>query len=229
MGSSLITIDKDGDEDLIWISLFRLVLGQIERLKLSPDGASEDHTEFTVKPSELDKRTYARVILSLQASWNVAPFAFDWRKDMDNASDALAASIREKFPDQPVHLVAHSMGGLGCRNFIRRYRKQWDAMRGEDGARGGRLIMLGTPNYGSFAIPQTMTVMKRWSNFWPADLTNSLSDILAVINTFVGSYEITLHRASSRSPCKDYIAGIAGGTLRYRQVICSSPGIPSGY
>ena len=191
MGSSLITIDKDGDEDLIWISLFRLVLGQIERLKLSPDGASEDHTEFTVKPSELDKRTYARVILSLQASWNVAPFAFDWRKDMDNASDALAAFIREKFPDQPVHLVAHSMGGLVCRNFIRRHRKQWDAMRGKDGARGGRLIMLGTPNYGSFAIPQTMTGNETLVKLLAAaDLTNSLSDILAVINTFVGSYEM---------------------------------------
>jgi pimeloyl-ACP methyl ester carboxylesterase len=200
MGSSLMTMDKDGNEDLIWINLLRLVLGQIERLKLSPDGTSEDNDEFTVKPSELNKRVYTRTVLWLQASWNVEPFAFDWRKDIDSASDTLSAFIREKFPRQPVHLVAHSMGGLVCRNFIRRHRKQWDALRGGDGARGGRLIMLGTPNYGSFAILQAMTGDETLVKLLAAaDLTNSLSEILCTINTFVSSYE-TLPSPSKLPP-----------------------------
>jgi pimeloyl-ACP methyl ester carboxylesterase len=191
MGSSLMTVDKDGDEDLIWINLFMLLLGQIERLKLSADGATEHNAKFTVKPGELDKRAYARAILSLQVSWNVEPFSFDWRKDIDKASDQLAAFIRKKFPGQPVHLVAHSMGGLVCRNFIRRHRKQWDAIHGGDGARGGRLIMLGTPNFGSFAMLQTMTGDETLVKLLAAaDLTNSLSEILCTINTFVGSYEM---------------------------------------
>jgi len=191
MGSSLLTTDKKGDEDLIWINLFRLIPGQIKRLKLSPDGDSEEDDDFTVKPGELHKRTYTRIILWLQASWIVAPFAFDWRKDIDSSSDALSAFIQEKFPGQPVHLVAHSMGGLVCRNFIRRHRKQWEALCGRDGARGGRLIMLGTPNYGSFAIPQTMTGDETMVKLLAAaDLTNSLSEILGIINTFVGSYEM---------------------------------------
>jgi pimeloyl-ACP methyl ester carboxylesterase len=191
MGSSLSTVDRQGKEELVWINLFGLVLGQIERLKLSPDGSSEENSKFAIKPSGLDKRTYARAILWLKASWKVEPFAFDWRKDMDSAADALAAFIRNKFGDQPVSLVAHSMGGLVCRNFIRRHREQWDAMRGQDGGKGGRLVMLGTPNYGSFAIPQAMTGDEMMVKFLAAaDLTNNLSEILEIINTFVGTYQM---------------------------------------
>ncbi len=191
MGSNLITIDKDGDEDLVWINLFRLAAGQIGRLKLTPDGSREANPKFTVQPSELNKRTYARAILWLRASWNVEPFAFDWRKDIDSAADALAAFIRTHLPDQPVNLVAHSMGGLVCRNFIRRHRDQWDALRGKEGGKAGRLVMLGTPNYGSFAIPQAMTGEDRMVKLLAAaDLTHSLSEILAIINSFVGSYQM---------------------------------------
>ncbi|MBN1662759.1 MAG: CHAT domain-containing protein [Deltaproteobacteria bacterium] len=191
MGSSLMTTDTEGDADLIWISLFRLVAGQIRRLAFKPDGASEDNSRYVVTPGELDKRVYTRAVLWLQASWNVESFPFDWRKDIDTASDALAVFIKQKFPHQPVHLVAHSMGGLVCRNFIRRHGEQWNALQGGDGAEGGRLIMLGTPNYGSFAIPQTMTGRETLVKLLAAaDLKNSLSDILDTINTFVGSYEM---------------------------------------
>jgi hypothetical protein len=83
------------------------------------------------------------------------------------------------------------MGGLVCRNFIRRHKAQWDAMAGQDGSRGGRLVMLGTPNYGSFAIVQAMTGDKTMVKVLAAaDLTKSLSEVLGVIDTFVGSYQM---------------------------------------
>ncbi len=191
MGSNLITVEKDGDEDLVWVNLLRLAVGQIERLKLSPDGSQDDNPDFTVKPSDLDKRTYARTILWLKARWNVYPFPYDWRKDMDISSAALAAFIREKCGGEPAHLVAHSMGGLVSRNFIRLHRDLWDKMAGSDGGKGGRLIMLGTPNFGSFVIPQTFTGVEKMVRLLAAaDLTNSLAVILEIINTFVGSYEM---------------------------------------
>ena len=191
MGSHLTTVDRDGDEDLVWINLFRLAAGQIERLKLSPDGSRENNPKFSVKASDLDKRTYARAILWLQASWRVEPFAFDWRRDIDRSADALAVFLRDKFMGQPVNLVAHSMGGLVCRSFIRRHREQWDAMRGRNGNKGGRLIMLGTPNYGSFAITQAITGDETMVRLLAAaDLTNQLSEVLAIINSFVGTYEM---------------------------------------
>ncbi|RPI36161.1 MAG: hypothetical protein EHM54_06415, partial [Nitrospiraceae bacterium] len=191
MGANLITVEKDGDEDIVWVNFMRLIAGQIKRLMLSPDGSREDDQEYMVKPGTLDKRTYARAILWLRAWWNVQPFAYDWRKDIDVASNALASFIRDKFADQPVNLVAHSMGGLVCRNFIRLHRDLWDGMHGDSGSRGGRLIMLGTPNYGSFAIPQTLTGVEKTVRLLAvADLKNDLSGILEILDTFVGSYQM---------------------------------------
>ena len=59
--------------------------------------------------------------LAQRARWNAEPFAYDWRKGIDTASDELARVIRARFPGQPVHIVAHSMGGLVARNMIRRH------------------------------------------------------------------------------------------------------------
>jgi pimeloyl-ACP methyl ester carboxylesterase len=190
MGSSLTTVD-DGDEDLIWIHLIRLASGQIERLRLTPDGSGEADPALQVKATDIDKRSYARAILWLRARWNVQPFAYDWRKDIDHAAHALAAFIRDTFGEQPVHLLAHSMGGLVARNFIRLHRDLWDQMRQSDQARGGRLIMLGTPNFGSFAIPQALTGVESLVRLLAAaDLQHDLSALLAILNSFVGTYQL---------------------------------------
>jgi pimeloyl-ACP methyl ester carboxylesterase len=191
MGSSLTTFDGGGDEDLIWIHLLRLACGQIGRLQLTPDGGGEADPALHVKATDIDKRTYARAVLWLRAHWNVQPFAYDWRKDIDEAAHALAAFIRDTFGDQPVHLLAHSMGGLVARNFIRLHRELWEQMRQGDQSRGGRLIMLGTPNFGSFAIPQALTGVESLVRLLAAaDLQHNLSELLAILNTFVGTYQL---------------------------------------
>lgn len=190
MGSYLTTVE-DGDEDLIWIHLLRLASGGIGRLQLTPDGSGEADPAVQVKATDIDKRTYARAMLWLRARWNVQPFAYDWRQDIDQAAHALAAFIRETFGDQPVHLLAHSMGGLVARNFMRLHRQLWDQMRQSDQSRGGRLIMLGTPNFGSFAIPQALTGVEslvRW--LAAADLEHNLLELVAILNTFVGTYQL---------------------------------------
>ncbi len=197
MGSNLASVEASGDEDLVWVNLARLVLGQLERLKLSSDGSREEDPNYKVIVMGIDKRTYSRALIRLGARWNVLPFAFDWRKDIDESSHALAKFIQDKFGDEPVHLVAHSMGGLLCRNFIVRHKELWEKMRGD--GRGGRLIMMGTPNYGSFAIPQAMTgdeKLVRWLARF--DLEHDLAEILEIINTFVGSYQML--PAPSRIP-----------------------------
>jgi pimeloyl-ACP methyl ester carboxylesterase len=199
MGSSLAT-KKGGDVDVVWINFARLALGRIARLRLSPDGTQEADSSYTVSPRALVQLAYARTILWLRARWNVEPFAFDWRKDIDSSSNELARRIGEKFSGQPVHIVAHSMGGLVSRNFIRLHRKLWDSLRDAEGERGGRLIMLGTPNYGSFSIPQVMTgteTLVKW--LARADIRHSPAELLQIINTFVGSYQM-LPAPSKLSP-----------------------------
>ena len=117
------------------------------------------------------------------------PYAYDWRKDIDEASDGLAALIRSRFGREPVHLVAHSMGGLVARNFIRRHPRLWESMRDPALIAGGRLVMLGTPNYGSYAIVQVLTgadPLLGWLVRF--DLGHNLTELLEITNTFLGTY-----------------------------------------
>ncbi len=190
MGSEL-SVTEDGDDEVIWVSFLRLIRGGIAKLQLDKDGTQEADSGLRVEPSGLDKDSYAETVLWLKAYWNVEPFAYDWRKDLDLAADNLKALIETKFKDQPVHLVAHSMGGLVSRNFIRLYPKVWKAMLEPKKIQGGRLIMLGTPNYGSYAIANAMVAGdKLVRRLAAADLTHDLDEVLDILNGFVGSYQL---------------------------------------
>jgi len=189
-GSDLAVV-KGGDQDQIWISFPRLIVGRIIDLKLRSDGGGEENSKQAVVATCINKRYYARTMVALRARWNAEPFAYDWRKDIDISADGLAEMIRARFPGQPVHLVAHSMGGLVSRNMIRRHPKLWEQMRGAEPAVGGRLIMLGTPNYGSFAIVQAMTGEDRMMGLLEKiDMKHDMSELLGITNSFVGSYQL---------------------------------------
>src|SRR5215203_5903630 len=61
---------------------------------------------------------YWKQILSLRRNWNVYPFWFDWRKDLNVSADELRTHIDTKIgEDAPVHIIGHSMGGLVTRTF----------------------------------------------------------------------------------------------------------------
>lgn len=88
-------------------------------------------------------------------------FAYDWRQDNVRAAaalDDLIEQIRRDYgkPDLKVDIVAHSMGGLIARYWLRygktdvlddRVLRDIDQVYGRDKLR--RLVMLGTPNLGS--------------------------------------------------------------------------------
>ncbi len=70
--------------------------------------------------------------------------SYDWRLGLDVLGAQLAARIESE--EQPVILVAHSMGGLVARVAARMLPKRMVR----------KLIMLGTPNAGSFASVQAL-------------------------------------------------------------------------
>jgi pimeloyl-ACP methyl ester carboxylesterase len=190
MGSDL-AVEEDGSPRKVWVALGRLILGAMGKLQLAEDGASPVVPQCRVLPIGLEKRTYSRAVLWLRARWNVETLPFDWRKDLDDAASRLASLVQEKFKGQPAHIVAHSMGGLVARNFIRLYPDLWQGMRDRSGAGGGRLVMLGTPNYGSYTIPQVFTG-KEWllRCLAMADLEHNLDEVLEIVATFVGCYQM---------------------------------------
>jgi hypothetical protein len=196
MGSELTAVDRAGSSDPIWLHVLRIVAGRLEVLRLSDDGRSEYDPGFDVRASGILKRAYGELLLALALNWNVRAFWFDWRKDLKLAAAELDAQISGWFDDDaPVHLVAHSMGGLVARTFIQSYPRHWAAMwdtrSPRPGALGGRLIMLGTPNHGSFSIPQAITgVLDTVQKLAWLDLRHSLSDLLTVLNSFVGTYQM---------------------------------------
>ena len=188
-GSNLDVIAPHGDKDHIWVNLWRIIRGRLSELQLAANGSTEADPSLRVLASGINKSFYARAVMALRARWNVEPLAYDWRRDIDQASDLLAEFIRARFADKPCHLVVHSLGGLVARNFIRRHPQIWEGMKDSDLVAGGRLIMLGTPNYGSFAIPPVLTGSDEMIEMLArVDLAHSLHELLEISNTFVGSY-----------------------------------------
>jgi len=190
MSADLATEGIDGATNLIWMNLPRLSQGQFSRLKLSPDGTEEADPTFPVRVLGTNLAAYAIPLLWLQARWNTLPYAYDWRKDLDLAADGLAEFIEAHFPDEPVHLVSHSMGGVVCRNFIHRHPVLWQRMRDPARVRGGRLIQMGTPNYGTFVVTQVLTGQSEivWA-LDQTDLGHNSDELAEIASTFVANYQ----------------------------------------
>src|SRR5688572_3123638 len=193
MGSHLSVVEADdGDEDHVWVSLWRLVKGDMKRLKLAADGKTNANGE-TVKATGLIGWYYALALETLQAE----PFPYDWRVSVCDTATKLDAFIQANLangtfdPSKPVHFVAHSMGGLVVRNFVRQHHKTWTDV-------DGRLVMLGTPNAGSFAAVQTLmgknSLVKNIAAVLPFQ---SKSDWFQVVNSFPGLYQLCPSKLSN--------------------------------
>lgn len=185
MGSHLSVKDEDGDEDAIWFSFWRIVKGDLKRLKLKKDGKTNEDGE-TVTATGLIGWYYARALEAFQAE----PFPYDWRLDIGETAKELDKFLDKKLSDgtfsrtKPIHFVAHSMGGLVVREFIQQFPKTWEKVK-------GRLVMLGTPNSGSFAAVQTlMGKNETAAKLAKIDLRHNSADIFRIINTFFGMYQL---------------------------------------
>ena len=144
LGSNL---EVDGQR--IWLGP-RIVFG-LKRLayapgkdKVSPDG-----------PLAL----YEELSRFLAQTHEVIEFGYDWRRPLEEEANRLADAVEEALAargrnGQPVRIVAHSMGGLLARTMLLERPQVWKAMMSRAGA---RILMLGTPNGGSWAPMQVLS------------------------------------------------------------------------
>lgn len=194
MGSELSSYSRSGAAEQLWAKVVQIMRGHLAKLELGTDGRSAIDPSIDVRPSGIMKRHYGDLLLTLSDLWRVRAFWFDWRKDLLVAAAELEAEIKSNFDDgAPVHLVAHSMGGLVARTFVKAYPDRWAAMwdKAGHGKRGGRLIMLGTPNHGSYAIPQVMTgVDGLVRKLALLDLTHSADELLDIFTSLPGLYQM---------------------------------------
>ena len=148
---------KVGDKR-IWLSL--RVVGGLGRLAWK-DGAPDG-----VAPDGPIGMFYDALIAHLEKTHEVVPFAFDWRRPIEDEAARLATAVTRALDARdanrlPVQLVAHSMGGLVARTMQIVAPAVWDRLMARDGA---RLLMLGTPNAGSWAPMQVLSGDDRFGN-----------------------------------------------------------------
>lgn len=134
LGSSLGTPGNFLTRNTIWFDPVSLTRGEAMNLRLTAAGNSAADVLGVVPVAH----TFLRLRLKRQG-YDVRYFAYDWRQSIAVSGKRLATFVRKLKPDT-VHIVAHSMGGLVSRAALKVGMPNI-----------GRVVMLGTPNRGSFS------------------------------------------------------------------------------
>ena len=164
----------------VWLKPTSLAWGGIDKITV-------DSNDVTA--SGMISHYYADLIEHLKGSFHVIPFPFDWRLSITESAVALGQHVSKVLGDtsQPVSFLAHSMGGLVVRQMIALQPEVW----GQITDRHGRLVMLGTPNQGSFSVIRTL-MGENWliKLLSLMDVRNSEKDILKIIANYNGLLEM---------------------------------------
>lgn len=118
-----------------------------------------DSEDRVVEPDGPIGLTYDALMDFLAESHEVIPFSYDWRKPLEEEAKRLGEEVHAALKarernGQPVRILAHSMGGLLARTMQIVSEDTWNQWMARDGA---RLLMLGTPNEGSWAPMQVLS------------------------------------------------------------------------
>ena len=142
----------------IWLGL--RLLGGFDQLRYQPDGADQ------VQPDGAIGLIYDALVEHLKKSHDVTVFDFDWRRPLEDEAQRLATEVERQLDarassGQPVRLVVHSMGGVLARTLQLERPAVWQRLMAHPAA---RLLMLGTPNGGSWSPMQALTGDDTFSN-----------------------------------------------------------------
>lgn len=123
-------------DDVIWVDPVDVALGRLGELALGRGAPRHG-------PLGVFLIAYLKLKLRLEiAGFNPDFFPYDWRLGLDQTGRALAEHLAQhEGAHREVHLIGHSMGGLVIRAALKLGAR-----------RVGRVIQVGTPNHGSFAV-----------------------------------------------------------------------------
>jgi pimeloyl-ACP methyl ester carboxylesterase len=160
--------------DIVWLDPLDIQRGRLAALRL-PAAAP-------IVPLGVVLFSYLRLKLYLRAAGFAAEFHdYDWRLSIAQSGRALAERLRALRPAR-VAIVAHSMGGLVSRA----------ALALGDTRHLERLVLLGTPNCGSFAAVQalrgTYAVVRKVACLAQRASAESLA--AEIFSTFPSLYEL---------------------------------------
>ncbi len=160
--------------DILWLDPIDFQLGRMTELRLAEGSRLLSLGAMSY--------TYLKLTLSLRkAGFDAVLLDYDWRRDLASLGKSLAGRIAADGA-RNVGIVGHSMGGLVARA----------ALTHAAGRQVSRLVMLGTPNSGSFgavqAVRGTYSVVRKLAML---DLRHD-AEFLAneVFSSFPGLYEL---------------------------------------
>lgn len=175
MGSLLN--DEEGN---IWVNLLRINRGDfVSELKIA---------STSIKADGVMENSYKRMGELLLEDNDLRVFAFDWRKSLEETAQLFIAELKEYLKyNQPINIVAHSMGGLVIKSLIKMDRDLWKKFC----AGSNKLILLGTPWLGSHLIMEVLTGhSRRIKQLDLIDWNNNKKGILSTVNEFPGVFEL---------------------------------------
>jgi pimeloyl-ACP methyl ester carboxylesterase len=159
---------------VLWVDPIDIGLGRLATLRM-PGAASVVSLGVVIY-------SYLKLKLHLRAAGFAASFYdYDWRLGVDELGHSFAERLRNE-PAQRLAIVAHSMGGLVSRAAV--------ALPGAE--RVERVLLLGSPNYGSFATIQalrgTYAVVRKLARL----AGNASAEFLSgeIFNTFPSLYQM---------------------------------------
>ena len=177
-GSSLGDPDQFLDPfDVIWISPFRMIKGDLKRLKF-PDTKKRPIVTHGFLPFG-----YNRFCSTLGKRFNIIKYAYDWRKPLSVLGQELSDAL-EKCKDKDISIVAHSMGGLVVRAALDDTKKKFPNVK--------RIITLGTPHRGSYAplsaIRGTGKLLRKVARIIPSQTAEDIAK--TSLRTMPGFYDL---------------------------------------
>ncbi|MBS1144873.1 MAG: hypothetical protein H6R14_2279 [Proteobacteria bacterium] len=182
MGSEL----KAGDEQ-IWLKYGALFAGGLGKLRMGkPD----------IVPVGLVEDFYGPLVDFLARSHDVEVFPYDWRHSIRDAAARLADTLaplvdRAERTQQPLRLVAHSMGGLVVRSMIAdggAGAALWERIKRLPGS---RFLMLGTPNLGSYEAVRWLTGFNpTQAKLTLLDIGHNTDQIIGIVRDYPGLLEL---------------------------------------
>ncbi|MBH3428875.1 CHAT domain-containing protein [Pseudomonas alkylphenolica] len=171
------------DRNRVWLDPLDLARGHLSKIDME--------SNHTVTKDGIVELAYGKLAKFLQASNKVIRFDYDWRQPIEVLGKALVDAVRGALvahPDQPIRLLAHSMGGLVVRSAFAVDKNLWPDLIARP---GGRLLMLGTPNQGAYSFVEnllgqsdTVRMLAR------VDLNNSLQEVLDIVAGFPGALHL---------------------------------------
>jgi len=163
--------------DVIWISPFRMIQGDLKRLKF-PDTKKHPIVTHGFLPFG-----YNRFCKTLGKEFKIVKYAYDWRKPLHVLGQELSEALKSR-KEKDITVVAHSMGGLVVRAALDDKKRKFPNVR--------KIITLGTPHRGSYApltaIRGTGKLLRKISKIIPGQSAEDIAN--SALRTMPGFYDL---------------------------------------